>query len=382
MVDPHPIGEASARRAARRVAERRRRRRRRGRLRLLTLLSALAALTVALILSTAGPGRPTVREHAPAAQGLAGPGRGPALLAPGSQPSVLPGNVLIADRLNNRLLVVSPRGQIVWSFPRPGDLAGGETFLVPDDAFFTADGRRIVATEEDDYVISIIDVRRRRIVYRYGHPGVPGSAPGYLDNPDDAMLTSNGEIVAADIKNCRLIVIRPPAQRIARQFGAAGDCAHNPPARFSSPNGAFPTAARGLVVTEIQGDWADVLDRAGKLVTASHPPGFTYPSDTNEVRPGVLVSVDYTSPGALETFTPRGRLLWRYAPASGPAPLELPSLAVVLPGGDVLVCDSGNDRVVVIDPRRNTIVWQYGHTGRAGSGPGYLHTPDSATLLP
>jgi len=96
----------------------------------------------------------------------------------------------------------------------------------------------------------------------------------------------------------------------------------------------------------------------------------------------MLIATSRARPGSVEEFTAAGLVLWRYAPASGPAPLELPSLAVVLPGGDVLVCDSGNDRVVVIDPRRNTIVWQYGHTGRTGSGPGYLPTPDSATLLP
>jgi hypothetical protein len=37
---------------------------------------------------------------------------------------------------------------------------------------------------------------------------------------------------------------------------------------------------------------------------------------------------------------------------------------------------------VVIDPQTDTIIWQYGHTGHPGSKPGYLHTPDSAVLVP
>src|SRR5581483_5772726 len=93
----------------------------------------------------------------------------------GSDPSALPGNVLIADRSNSRLLIVSPRGQIVWRFPRRGDLRRGQSFRVPDDAFFADGGRRIVATQEDDFVISVIDVATHRIVYRYGHPGVHGA---------------------------------------------------------------------------------------------------------------------------------------------------------------------------------------------------------------
>ena len=100
-----------------------------------------------------------------------------------------PADVLIADHHNNRLLIVDQYGRIRWEFPRPGDLAPGQTFLQPDDAFFSPDGKSIIATQEDDQVISVISVATSRITYRYGVPGTPGSGPGHLFNPDDAMLT-------------------------------------------------------------------------------------------------------------------------------------------------------------------------------------------------
>ena len=106
-----------------------------------------------------------------------GPGA-PTYLAPGSDPSVLPGPVLVADKLNNRLLIVDPQGHVRWTWPQPGDLAPGQTFLVPDDAFFSPDGRYIIATQEDDFVISVIDIATGKIVWRYGHPGVRRLGPG------------------------------------------------------------------------------------------------------------------------------------------------------------------------------------------------------------
>jgi len=36
----------------------------------------------------------------------------------------------------------------------------------------------------------------------------------------------------------------------------------------------------------------------------------------------------------------------------------------------------------VIDPHTNKIVWQYGHTGRPGTAPGYLSRPDGVDLAP
>ncbi len=303
------------------------------------------------------------------------------LLRPGSDPSVLPGDLLIADKANNRLLEITPRGQLVWSFPRPGDLSKGQSFLVPDDAFFTHDGRQIVATEEDDFVISMIDVGSGRITYRYGHPGIPGSSPGYVYNPDDAISLRDGNIIAADIKNCRLIELRPPQQQLLTQTGATGGCDHDPPAAFSSPNGAFPLSDGGVVVTEIGGVWIDSFDRSGKLTAAVNPPGFSYPSDTNEVRPGVYLTVDYAQPGTMMELTASGKVLWRFSP-TGADELNHPSLALPLPNGDILANDDYNDRVIVVDPHTNRVVWQYGHTGVAGTAPGYLNIPDGVDLAP
>lgn len=347
-------------------------------------VAVTSATLVALIVLVQGLGSPSRGDPAArhsASKAVSADARTSGNLLPGSDPSVLPGPVLIADRDNNRLLEVSPTGHVLWRFPEPGDLAPGQSFLLPDDAFYSPDGREIVATQEDDFVISVVDVAHRRIVFRYGHPGVPGSEPGYLHNPDDAMLTPGGAIVAADIKNCRLIVIRPPAHQLTQQLGETGNCTHELGVSYGSPNGAFPMSNGDTVVTEINGDWIDVLGREGRPITDTNPPGFSYPSDTNEVRPGVFLSADYTQPGAIETFTTTGQLLWRYEP-TGAAALDQPSLALPLPNGDVLANDDKNQRVIVIDPHTNKVVWQYGHTHVTGSGPGYLSNPDGVDLAP
>ena len=348
----------------------------------LGVLVALIATAAMAIGKAEVGGSPVAGSAAHSGTSGAGAGRGVGVnLRPGSDPSVLPGPVLIADRNNNRLLEVDPRGRLVWSFPAPGDLSPGQTFKLPDDVFFSPDGRRLVVTQEDEFVITLIDRARRHIVYRYGHPGVPGSEAGYVDNPDDALLMPSGEILSADIKNCRLIVIRPPAHTLLRQLGETGNCTHQLGSSYGSPNGAFPLSDGGTAVTEINGDWLDVLGNDGRPVLAIQPPGFTYPSDTNEVRPGLFLSADYTSPGAIETFTRDGRLTWRYAPQGAQA-LDQPSLALPLPNGDILANDDKNDRVIVIDPRTNRIVWQYGHTHLPGSGEGFLSNPDGLDLAP
>jgi outer membrane protein assembly factor BamB len=355
---------------------------------LLLLLAASAAVLVgcagaaertASVRARQPAHRPSRSETKAKAAGPFAHPLGRAHLAPGSDPAALPGDVLIADRSNSRLLVVDPQGRIVWRFPRPG----GRSLPLPDDAFFSPDGRQIVVTEEDVDAVTVVDVASQRIVWRYGALGVPGSSGDRLAHPDDAMLLPNGSIVAADIENCRLVLLRPGVRRPLRTSGSPAEgCVHSPPRAWGSPNGAFPLTGGGTLVTEINGDWVDALSRSGRLLWSTHPPGIYYPSDSNEVRRGLYVTVGWQSPGILETFDRQGRLRWRYRPRAGEPALDHPSLALPLPNGDFLVNDDFNDRVIVVDPRTNRVVWQYGHTGVPGSAPGYLSRPDGVDLAP
>jgi len=337
--------------------------------------AALPTAAPATALPTAVPAAMNPSWTATAPAGTAG------FLQPGSDPNVLPADLLIADKRNNRLIVIDPQGRLVWQFPRPGDLAIGQTFLIPDDAFFSADGKYIVATQEDNFAIRVIEVATHRIIGSYGKPGVPGSGPGYLWNPDDAMMLPNGDLVSADIKNCRVIVVSPSAQTITKQFGNTGHCTHHPPTTFGSPNGAFATTNGHFLITEINGDWVSEIDVTGHVYWATHPPGVRYPSDTNQIGPDRYLTVDYSSRGQVVIFNQAGQLLWRYAP-SGSSRLNHPSLALPLPNGDILITDDLNDRVVVVDPQTNTVVWQYGHGGSPGVAPGYLNVPDGLDLVP
>jgi hypothetical protein len=288
--------------------------------------------------------------------------------------------VLIADENNRRLLLVDPYGRIRWRFPGPGALGRGQVFGPPDDAFISPDGRSIVATQEEDQTISVIDIAAGGVTRRYGHPGVPGSGPGYYYHPDDAMRLPSGQILVADILNCRILLLS--ARGIVRQLGGTSPaCGHDPPRQFAQPNGAFPLTDGHYLITEILGDWVDEMSLRGQVYWSAHPPGVGYPSDANEVSPGRYIVADYSSPGQVVMFNRAGQLLWRFGSA-GAAALNHPSLALPLPNGNILVNDDYNDRVIVISPRTNRIVWQYGHDGIPGSAPGYLGNPDGVDLAP
>jgi len=173
------------------------------------------------------------------------------------------------------------------------------------------------------------------------------------------------------------VIITPPAHTVTRVIGRTTNaCQHDPPRRFGSPNGAFPMTNGDYLVTEINGDWADELSRHGRVTWSANPAGVLYPSDSNELYPGRYLTADYSDPGQVAEFTSSGRVVWRMGG------FNQPSLALPLPNGDILLNDDFNHRVCVVDPATHRIVWQYGHTGKAGRGPGYLSDPDGVDLVP
>ena len=219
-----------------------------------------------------------------------------------------------------------------------------------------------------------------RLSWTYGVVGVKGSSPGYLHTPDDAYLLPDGLRSVADAYNCRVVFITA-AHRIARSFGRAGACYHNPPFELGAVNGRTPLPDGGTLVSEITGSWIDDIGPNGRLRWAIRAP-VSYPSDAQLVGPGRILVADYARPGRVLIMTSRGRVLWAYGPRSGPGALDHPSLAMRLAPGLIAVNDDYRDRVVVISIRTHRIVWQYGHTDRPGGGAGYLRTPDGMDLLP
>ena len=107
-----------------------------------------------------------------------------------------------------------------------------------------------------------------------------------------------------------------------------------------------------------------------------------YPSDAQLLPDGNVLVAGFNTPGRIDILTPSGRIVWTYGPASGAGALDRPSLAVMLPNGIIAATDDWHHRVVLIDRATKKIVWQYGHDGTPGSGPGYLQKPDGLDLLP
>lgn len=296
-----------------------------------------------------------------------------------SKLSGLPGYLLIADRGNDRILIVNPQHGLVFSYPTAADLAKGRKLIFDDDTFIEPGGASIISNEEENHAIVQVGIADHSLQVLFGHPGEPGSDSTHLHTPDDAYMLPDGTFTVADAYNCRVLFIRSHA--IVREYGTSSVCRHEPPRYLGPVNGDTPLPGGGVLVSEVEGSWIDDISPEGRLVYSFQAP-VSYPSDPQPLPGGRILLADYASPGHVLILDRHARVLWRYGPEQGPGSLNHPSLAMPLPNGDIAVNDDYRDRVVVLDPRTKKIVWQYGHADQPGTAPGYLNTPDGMDFIP
>jgi DNA-binding beta-propeller fold protein YncE len=291
----------------------------------------------------------------------------------------LPYPIIIADRRNNRLIEVAPDKSIVWEFPSPSL----KVYRGNEDVNFSADGKQLAVSEEDNFDIHIVDYEKRELTWTYGVPDHRGKGDGLLNYPDDAHLLADGTFITADIRNCRVLIVDPKTNKIHTQWGTPGKCVHNPPTTLNYPNGATPLDNGDILVTEITDAWISRITRDSKVLWSVKAPNLHYPSDAFPTVDGKHVIVaDFWKPGRVIIFDPTNRkILWEYFPKEEDGILDHPSIARELPDtGDILIVDDLNDRVIVVDRKTKKVIWQYGEKGKKGFTPGLLNYPDGVDL--
>ena len=282
-------------------------------------------------------------------------------------------NVLIADRGNNRVLLVSPNKQILWEYDFTGIRPGSGA----DDAFFADDGKSIIVNLEHQQIIQVIDIASKTVSWQYGELGRRGAHPGQLDFPDDAYKLPNGDVMVADIRNCRILEIAPD-KAIVRQAGVTDRCGGMAPL-LASPNGDTPLPDGHVLVSTINDHALTELDQNWQPVLKLSLP-LRYPSDPQLTNAGNFLISDYARPGKIIEINRQGSIVWQYT-ADGEGGLNHPSLAIELPNGNIMANDDLNHRVIVVDKATKRIVWQYGVTGQPGVGVGYLSIPDGLDII-
>jgi hypothetical protein len=299
-----------------------------------------------------------------------------------------PGNVLITDQYNNRVIEVNPLTKaIVWSFgsgnatlcnPGPGAvigpnaaerLAGGLTLIagtgVPAGVAGTtacADNRVIVVNQAG------------HILWQYGQAGKAGSGPDLLNVPVFAIQLPNHDFLIVDQANNRVIEVNF-AKKIVWSYGPTSG-----PGALNNPNSAELLPNGHLLLADEGNNRVIEITRAGHIVWQDAR-GLSAPAFASRLPGGDTLIADGGNSRIIQV-TPAKHLVFQFFTngSTGSNSAPAPSFAARLAGGDIIIADQLNDRAIVVSGS-GTIVFQYGATNVSGVGFDQLFGPYSAVEI-
>jgi hypothetical protein len=301
-----------------------------------------------------------------------------------------PGNVLIADQFNNRVIELSRAGNVVWHFGTGSFVAGPHSVVAPNDAQRVPGNRTLIAGTGapagapgypaggavDSRVLLVNQAGK--IVWTYGKAGVNGTGFNRLNTPVQATWLPNHDVLITDQGNDRVIMVTP-AHKIVFQYGQTG-VAGSGPDQLNTPNSAELLANGHILIADEGGNRVIEVTKAKKIVW-SDATGLNAPAFASRLPSGRTLITDGGNNRVVEVNS-AGTVTWSYTtnaqPGSNANPA--PSQAVRLRNGDTLIADQFNDRVMQVTRAKN-IRWSYGALNAPGKVAGLLNAPYSAKVI-
>jgi hypothetical protein len=237
-----------------------------------------------------------------------------------------PGDILIADQFNNRVIEIDTNGNIIWQFGLGPDDYSPNSIISCNDAqrvgiFTLMAGTGVPPGVIPEATNGFADNRVilvdpfKQIIWQYGQFGVTGSKRNQLNTPVQCTWLPNTDVLITDQGNNRIIEVTL-GKKIVWQFPGPN---HSADAQLNSPNSAELLANGHILISDENNNRAIEVTRDHQIVQT------------------------FTAGGSVVTLAFSSRL----------------------PNGDTLLTDAGNARIVEVDTN-DAPVWQYFVTNSLG----------------
>lgn len=248
------------------------------------------------------------------------------------------GNIIVADRSNNRIQIFDSKGGFKHKFGSAGSRNG--QFDRPAGVCVDNQGRVIVA-DKDNHRIQVFKLDGT-FVLKFGERG---SKPGQFTYPWDCAANSEGQILVSDTRNHRVQLFSPEGIFI-NKYGFDGSFWKH----FDSPRGVAFNHEGHMVVTDFNNHRLLVIHQdfqtARFLGTEGENNGqFLRPQGVVIDHEGNIIVADSRN-HRIQIFQANGNFLCKFGTYGfGEGQLDRPSGICVTPEGIILVVDFGNNRI-------------------------------------
>lgn len=116
-------------------------------------------------------------------------------------------SLLLTDRGANRVLECSHAGRILWELDTSASPEMGLDKPVKATRYFVAGDARYLIVDQGQHRILEVD-RRQKMTWHFGHRGLLGDGPRFLNTPNDVQYTHEESYLITDTGNDRVLEIK------------------------------------------------------------------------------------------------------------------------------------------------------------------------------
>jgi len=262
------------------------------------------------------------------------------LFAPCGISSDSAGTCFIADTHNGRTLEINSSGEII----------GVELGMSEPHRIKPVNENELLIVDSCASQVILIDRTSRESLWSYGLGHKKhGKNKGQLNNPTDATVLSNGNILIADTGNGRLLELNNQGKMVWSSENKSFKYSLNLPISVQDlKNGNFLVTDAGLnKVIEISKK-GDIVWSFGTGQSGNKDNQLDYPTDSLRLDNGNTMIVDSLNYRILE-ISKEGYFIWEFGGRGQPDGLFEPTSIAWLPNNHILIADQHNHRVVEID---------------------------------
>uniref|UniRef100_A0A1B6CSV8 E3 ubiquitin-protein ligase TRIM71 n=2 Tax=Clastoptera arizonana TaxID=38151 RepID=A0A1B6CSV8_9HEMI len=252
------------------------------------------------------------------------------------------GNIIVADRSNNRIQIFNSSGKFIRSFGKHGSEPG--QFDRPAGVAMDPLGRIVVA-DKDNHRIQIFTVEGN-YVYMFGEKGCKN---GQFNYPWDVDVDSTGLIVVSDTRNHRIQLFAADGTFL-NKYGF--ESVANMWKHFDSPRGVCFAPKGLIVVTDFNNHRLVVIEpnfrNAHFLgIEGNGIKEFLRPQGVVVDNDGRIIVADSRN-NRIQIFEQNGNFIWKFGEiGKEEGQLDRPSGVCLTPDGKIVVVDFGNNRIQV-----------------------------------
>ena len=251
------------------------------------------------------------------------------------------GNIIIADRSNNRVQIFDKHGTFIRKFGSYGTRAG--QFDRPAGVAYDAQLNRIIVTDKDNHRIQVFN-SDGSFLFLFGEKG--SKSGRYFNYPWDVAVNSESQILVSDTRNHRIQLFTHDGIWL-KKYGFEGPLWK----QFDSPRGVAFNQQGQIIVTDFNNHRVLVINQDFQTAQFLGSEGsgncqFLRPQGCAVDHEGNIIVADSRN-YRIQVFSPSGQFKCKFGiQGTAPGQMDRPSGICVTPDGHILVVDFGNHRVL------------------------------------